>query len=365
MKKNLVEEEYQRLMSGDSSGLREMLTAFLDSGDAIVIADKDGIIRYVNPTYEKITGYSKEELVGKTPHMISSRLLSDKFYKDMWSKIVSGEVFKAEFINRRKNGDLYYQSETIAPVKDESGNMVGFVSNGRDTTEDFYNDRKFSLFGKMSSSVLLHQMQDPILQIRAAAVRLRDFAIKSNDLKILKDLDTIYTTNKQMEHTLGVLREFFYPPFNTKDSADIKEVVSRALESVQSKFNKEKLSFEVKYEDVVPRASLHEKLWEFVLEEILHHVASAALLSKQKNSVISITVRLVEKDIVIYIDGAGGTPVNSKSSCDETCGCTWVDGTDLKFVLMEIVITEARGIIRYEQMNDDTFRTTLVIPKVI
>jgi PAS domain S-box-containing protein len=365
MEKKLIEEEYHHLFEGDSSDLREMLAAFLDGGDGIIIADKDGIIKHVNPAYERMTGYSKEELIGKTPKIVSSGLQSISFYKDMWKKLATGEIFKAEFINRRKNGNLYYQSETIAPVKDKSGKIVGYVSNGRDITEESYKEKKLSLLGKMSSSVLLTELKNPISQIIGAAVRLRDFAVKNKNLDVLKDLDIVYTTSKQMGHTLGVLHEFFYPSIDEKDLVDIRVVVDQVLSIINPRFVKQKIVFKIKYEDALGQTMIPNKLWSFVLEELLHHYGSAAMDSKEKNPTVNIFIHFIDKDIAIDIEVKGGSPINNRGECDNTCGCIWVNETDLKFVLMELVIMEAGGLIHYERAEDAIFRTTLIISKVI
>lgn len=365
MKKNSTSEVYKSLLNSDSSDLHEILTAFLESGDGIYIADKKGTIKYVNSAYEKMSGYKKEELIGQPSPLRRSGAESQKTYRKAWDQVQSGKIFRDEFFNRHKNGTLYYESTTIVPVKDEKGKVIGFVSNGRDVTEHFYQEKKFLLFGKLSSSVLSTELRNPILHIKSAAVRLRDFAAKHNELKALKDLNAVYATCGQMQHTLDALQEFFSPPLDAKPSIEIIDAINWALKLVEPEFAERKIVFKVKCQSGLPRVMLHKKLWEFVFEELLHHFGAMALSSKEKTPAVSVTLRLHGADIVVDVEGGNGSPFGNDRACDKKCGCLWTDGIDLKFVLMELAIFKAKGVIRHEQVDDKIFRTTLVIPKVL
>ncbi|MBI1750756.1 MAG: PAS domain S-box protein [Acidobacteria bacterium] len=114
--------------------LRKLSSAVDQTADNVLIANRDGIIEYVNPAFERSTGYSQEEATGKTPRILKSGKHSGRFYQEVWKKILAGEVFRGVFINRRKNGELYYEDKTIAPLKDTQGNITHFVSIGRDIT---------------------------------------------------------------------------------------------------------------------------------------------------------------------------------------------------------------------------------------
>ncbi|MGK0690475.1 MAG: PAS domain S-box protein, partial [Aquificaceae bacterium] len=103
--------------------------------DWIVITDKNGYIEYVNPAVEEISGYKREKLIGKRPSIFKSGLHSQEFYKELWDTILSGKVFHATFINRRKDGSLFYLDSKIVPVRDKKGEISNFVAVGRDITQ--------------------------------------------------------------------------------------------------------------------------------------------------------------------------------------------------------------------------------------
>jgi len=115
--------------------MRQLASAVAQTDDAIVVTDAGGFIEYVNPAFEAHTGYRREEAVGRTPSIVKSGVHDKAFYRELWGTLRRGEVFRAVFTNRRKNGELFYEEKTITPLKDEAGKITHFVSAGRDITE--------------------------------------------------------------------------------------------------------------------------------------------------------------------------------------------------------------------------------------
>jgi PAS domain S-box-containing protein len=105
------------------------------SSDIVFITDVKGKIEYVNPAFEKITGYSQEEAIGQTPRILKSGKMSAEYYKNVWETIQSGKVMHTEVIDRKKNGELFIYDQTITPMKDSEGNIAGFISTGSDISE--------------------------------------------------------------------------------------------------------------------------------------------------------------------------------------------------------------------------------------
>jgi diguanylate cyclase (GGDEF)-like protein/PAS domain S-box-containing protein len=103
--------------------------------DEVLVTDKNGIIEYVNPSLEKSTGYSKEELLGQNPRIFKSGKQSIEYYQSLWETILAGSVFNAKVINKKKNGQLYVVDQTISPIFNEKKEIIHFVSVWKDVTE--------------------------------------------------------------------------------------------------------------------------------------------------------------------------------------------------------------------------------------
>ncbi len=105
------------------------------TADTVVVTNFDGVIEYVNPAFEELTGYQKEEALGQTPRVLKSGLHDKSFYQKLWDTILSGQVFHSEITNRKKNGDVFHEVKTITPLRDGQGEITHFVATGKDITE--------------------------------------------------------------------------------------------------------------------------------------------------------------------------------------------------------------------------------------
>ncbi len=111
------------------------LAAMSAAADAIVITDIKGTIQYVNTSFTELTGYSYAEAVGQNPRVLKSGLQDPSYYKDLWDTILSGEVWRGELVNRRKDGSTYQESMSVTPIKDDKGEISHFIAVKRDITE--------------------------------------------------------------------------------------------------------------------------------------------------------------------------------------------------------------------------------------
>jgi PAS domain S-box-containing protein len=115
--------------------IRRLSIIVEQTADTVVVTNCEGVIEYVNPAFERLTGYSREETLGKTPKVFKSGLHDRPFYQEMWTRILNGEVFQSEIANRKKNGEVFYEVKTITPLRDSQGNITHFVATGKDITE--------------------------------------------------------------------------------------------------------------------------------------------------------------------------------------------------------------------------------------
>ncbi|MCX4187481.1 EAL domain-containing protein [Methylophaga sp. OBS4] len=115
--------------------LEKLSLAVEHSPNAVIIMDKDGNIEYVNPKFTAITGYSKEEAMAKWPDLINSGINAPNIYQELWETVNAGREWCGELQNRKKNGDLYWAQELIAPMLNKAGQVTHFVATQVDITE--------------------------------------------------------------------------------------------------------------------------------------------------------------------------------------------------------------------------------------
>jgi sigma-B regulation protein RsbU (phosphoserine phosphatase) len=125
---NIRRRRIEALLNRQSAALKA-------TADGIAITATDGTIRWVNPAFSLLTGYSFDEAVGGNPRVLKSGVHSPEFYRSMWQTISTGNVWNGEIVNRRKDGSTYTEEMSITPVRDEEGAIVDFVAIKRNITE--------------------------------------------------------------------------------------------------------------------------------------------------------------------------------------------------------------------------------------
>ena len=125
--------------------LLKLSRAIEQTADSVVLTDNSGIIEYVNGAFEKTTGFTAQEAIGKTPAILKSDQHDSTFYSTLWNTILAGNPYRGTIINKKKDGALYWCQQSITPMKDDAGNITNFVSVIKDISElkkkqeqDFY-----------------------------------------------------------------------------------------------------------------------------------------------------------------------------------------------------------------------------------
>lgn len=114
-----------------------VLQAVLDQlAESVLITDAEGRILYVNAAFEALTGYGREEVLGKNPRILKSGVHPQEFYERFWAQLLEGQAFRGYFVNRRKDGSLYTEEKVVTPVRDASGRTLYLVTTSRDVTEE-------------------------------------------------------------------------------------------------------------------------------------------------------------------------------------------------------------------------------------
>ena len=173
--KKLAEEQLLKLSS-----------AVEQSSASIMITDVDGNIEYVNPKFTQITGYSPEEVVGKNPRFLNLGEHQPEYFRGLWDTICADKIWRGKFINKKKNGELYWESASISPVTNSEGVITHYVAVKEDITE-----RK--------------QTEDAL---RVSEKRFSDIINNTSSVIYLKDLEGRYLLiNRQFENLFNVTKD--------------------------------------------------------------------------------------------------------------------------------------------------------------
>ncbi|WP_421903662.1 PAS domain S-box protein [Maridesulfovibrio sp.] len=178
------------IIARDSSQEKELAeyrtqgTALAAAANAIVILDNIGRVHWINKAFTSMTGYKFDEVYGKTLKVLKSGKQSSKFYKNLWNTILSGKTWTGELINRRKNGETYYEEQRITPVLDSQGKVSNFIAIKSDITEKklaqkSLEDREAklsALFNGVIDAIVTADSSGKILSVNPAAEKIFGYA---------------------------------------------------------------------------------------------------------------------------------------------------------------------------------------------
>ena len=210
----------------------QMLTAVEALDETVVITDPTGIIEYVNPAFETITGYTRAEVLGQSTRILKSGQHSAAFYQALWSRISSGKVWRGRMINRKKDGTLYEEKATISPVLDEAGRIANYVAVKFDLSREIklqnelHHAQKMEALGQMAGGIT-HDFNN-ILQIILGHVHFVEDELDPASQEFA-DLEKIRMAAESAAELTSRLMAFGRSQINSFEQLQLNGVVEESL----------------------------------------------------------------------------------------------------------------------------------------
>lgn len=169
--------------------------------DAVLVTDTAGRIVCANGVFERMTGYTEAELIGRTPAVLKSGLHEADFYRALWAALVSGREFRALFANRKKSGEPYFEDKIIRPLFDADGKATHYVAFGRDATD---RAREFERLAHAATHDSLTDLPNRSLFLDRLGQALRHAARREEQITVaILDIDRFRDTNNRYGHLAG------------------------------------------------------------------------------------------------------------------------------------------------------------------
>lgn len=181
--------------------MRILSCALEQASDMVLVTDIKGVIEYVNPAFEVITGYTREEVIGKKPSILRSGKMESEVYHDLWETLLRGDSFSEVFINQRKDGSIFYEEKTISPVVGPDNNITHFVATGKDISERMRTQERLHYMAHHDTLTKLPNRTLFLDRLRQAMARAR---WHNRLIAILfVDVDRFKSINEKLGHDAG------------------------------------------------------------------------------------------------------------------------------------------------------------------
>lgn len=332
-----------------------LLTAIENVAEGICITDTTPIIKYANPAFERMTGYTSKELKGKNPKILKSGYHDEQFYREFWQTLSEGNTWSGRLRNRRKDGTVYQEDCTVSPVKDTEGRIIDYIAVKRDVTQELEMERQLQQMSKLESigtlaAGIAHEINTPVQFVtdntRFLEEALRDLldlqqkqknlmAVVAQEEKFVQEVKAIESFAEEidlayLEEEMGkavdssldgleriasivkAMKDFSHPGGKEKERANVNELIKNTVEVSRNEW-KYHAEVELELDPELPSLLLLSGQFKQV---VLNLIVNAAQAIEEKKKIhpevsgqISIATRHNEECVIVVVkDNGCGIP---------------------------------------------------------
>jgi PAS domain S-box-containing protein len=334
--------------------------------EAVVITDSSsGTIQYVNPAFELLTGYTREEALGRTLHFLESGKHDADYYGDLRQALVRDSVWNGTLMNRKKNGNLYFEECTVSPVRNWNGEIINYVYLKRDVTEKLRLESIAESVSAMDNigsvfAGVRHEIGNPVNSINMILGILR---AKLDSLPSETVRDYLAQMTEQIGRVEYILRSL--KSFNLYETQDLKNVdigsfMDNFLRLVRDDFEKKGIALETAL-DPGMTAKADPRALQQVLLNIFTNAADAVSVGRRPK----ITTTITRSGGAVHVrvqDNGRGIPPEKMKDIFKPFYTTKPHGTGLGLVIVKKMLARMNGTIGIESTVDAGTVVDIVIP---
>lgn len=304
--------------------LQETLTEKIElenvifNSNMVSITDIEGNILYANDAFCKITGYSKEELIGHNHSIMKSPQTKKSAHQALWNTILNGDIWRGISHNVTKEGKDIYLNTTISPLRNKNGEIVKFIATRFDMTEKVKADlelrkkenilvqqSKMAAMGEMLGAIA-HQWRQPlsVISIASTGVKMQKELNVLSDQFLYESMDSINDSVQYLSRTIDDFRHF-YNPNKLESNFDIQDALDKTFNLVKVQFENNCIQV-VKDIQSVKLFGLHNELLQVIIN-ILNNAKDQLVLTQSRDKYVFVTAKKENENLIITIcDSAGG-----------------------------------------------------------
>jgi PAS domain S-box-containing protein len=336
--------------------VRKLSHAVEQSPSIVMLTDSRGVIEYVNPKFTEVTGYEAKEVIGRQPNLLKSGETPAQEYDALWDTVKRGEEWHGEFHNRRKNGELYWESASISALKNPQGEITHYVAVKEDITErkqlqdeiELHNQEQarteaLTTMGRMAS-MIAHDLRNPLSSVKMCMQMLNKQS--ENELFELSEigLDQI----RYMENILTDMLTYAKPEAVNVDWVNMDKLIDTTLLSLQRRIEDSSVRIEVNHQPGLPALPADaNKLRQLFSNLIVNAIQATEGQSEDGRSILINSHQVLSESgntiEVTICDNGAGLPQEELERLFEPFYTTRTKGTGLGLAIVKQIVDQHNG----------------------
>ncbi len=322
-----------------------LLAAVVQSAaESIVILDAEGALQYVNPAFEIITGYAKEEVLGKNFCTFKGGMNSKIFCDEMWEAVEAGEPWEKHLVSSKKDGSRYEEEITIKPVKNNQGEVINFVAVMRDVTEKVRLESIAAAVNNMNNigyvfSGIRHEIGNPVNSIKVALSVLLDNVETFPQQSIRRYIERSLAEILRLEELLSSLKNFNMYEHPVLQAIDAGPFMYKFLELVQEDFRSQGISIRVIFHPETKTMLADPRALKQILLNILTNSADA-LEGMDEPKIVIHVFQTLQFVVIRIIDNGCGMSEEEQQNMFRPFYTAKDKGTGLGLIIVRKMLTQ-------------------------
>jgi len=367
IERELREAEARRKHRRSEEELSRLAAAVECAPDAVAITDTDWLVRYINPAFKHITGYSREEIIGHRLRILRRDKHDEKYYNELQNILTQGNNWSGRLTNRKKDGTSYQEEVTFSSVKDSSGTIRNYVVIKRDITERLRLESIAEAVNTMNNigyvfAGIRHEIGNPINSIKMTLGVLKRNFDKYNKEDILEYIERALSESSRVEYLLKTLRNFNMYETPELQNIDLKSFFDKFDNLVKADLSlKKEIDFRVSVEQGAEFSYADPRALQQILLNICNNAADA-LEGSPGPSIEIKTTKLSDMILIRVNDNGAGISMEEQANLFKPFYTTKVHGTGLGLVIVKKMLAKMNGIIEIRGEKNVGTTVDIMIP---
>ncbi len=342
-----------------------LAAAIESAADAVVISDARGVIQYVNPSFEKITGFARQEALGRDLHMLDGGMHDDAFFMDLRETIRRSGFWKGHLINKKKDGTRYTEECTYSPIRNSSGQIINYVSIKRDVSEKLLLESIAQSIDTMNNigyifAGVRHEIGNPVNAIHMILDVLKSKLPHLQKTAIQGYIDRALGELSRVEYLLRTLKSYNMYEQPRLQKIVLRDFMEKFLSVVAEDFRTKGISVSCSIADEAESCSADPRALQQILLNFLTNASDA--LEKRENPAVGIRVFTRDGMIRIRVEDNGcGMTEEEQKALFKPFYTTKASGTGLGLVIVKKMLTTMKGTIEITSRKNSGTRVDIAL----